>query len=82
MRVQQPPPSEEVDWEALSDRGKVILAKIATPYAQGFSLKEIAAHLGISRLRVEGMMQDLRDELHRLERRAKFREEVARARRA
>jgi DNA-binding CsgD family transcriptional regulator len=57
------PPPDRVDWEALSDRGKAILQRVAVPHSLGLTYAEIGARLDISESRVQKLMGDLRAEL-------------------
>jgi DNA-binding CsgD family transcriptional regulator len=56
-------PGENVDWTALSPRGKAIARVIALPISQGHSTKELAAELEIPRSRVKSYLDELRGEL-------------------
>jgi DNA-binding NarL/FixJ family response regulator len=58
--------SAEIDWSMVSPRGQAILRLIVQPISQGFSEREIARELRITRSWVLDRLDELRDELERL----------------
>jgi len=53
----------EVDWAALSVRGRWILKHVAVPLALGFTASEVGRRLGVHSSRVTAYMGELRREL-------------------
>ena len=60
--------ASEVDWTALSDRSKAILAHVAVPLAAGATHAEIAKKVGRSTRWVSRALEDLRDEIREQQR--------------
>jgi DNA-binding transcriptional regulator LsrR (DeoR family) len=52
----------------LSERGKAILRTVAIPISEGWQPREIGKGLGISGPSVSRLLDELRDELERLNR--------------
>jgi len=56
----------EINWTRLSERGQAILRLVGIPTWAGWSAREIARELGITRRSVSSLLDELRDELERL----------------
>jgi len=56
-----------IDWARISPRGGAILRRVAAPLAAGYSLREVARDLRISQRLTSGLVDELRDELERLD---------------
>jgi hypothetical protein len=56
----------EIDFDQLSTRGLAILRQIATPIVNGYSVTEIARATGTTRSWVLTRLDELREEINRL----------------
>lgn len=65
-----------LDWKALSVRGRAILRTIAVPLAAGYSEREVAKQLAITRPSVLALIDELADELEQLAARSRVLERL------